>query len=512
MKNRKLTKSILVLVAIAVLSVLVPACTTSDQTKAVYPIDKIEFQKNGFMSDGDAKLLIENAERSAALQVYLWSLPRISMEQMKIANREMGIDTLTMPVTEDILKPSTVIATANQSTIYLILAIDCDGEPLVIEYPDNALGYIDDGWQRSLYDGIPDGTKAKPIFIVPLNYEGEIPSESEYTILRPKTATGIFLARGMITPEEGSKERAVAEIKTSKIYYYKDRNNIPEQKFVNWSVEPYRNMKPFDIPRGMKYWEVLNDVVQKDLVNDEDRAMYGLMQFLGIEKGKPFNPSPEMTKLLTKMEDLSYKTAQAIGFSEHYAPRYYDNGTDWTRIFLTPVDPKDAKKGSREVFDFKYFLGVYQRAHFAQNAQTTSPLATLKYVGKGSQYLYSHSDSDHNTLDGAETYRLHLPANVPAKDFWSITLYDPISRSMLQGTGSDNVTVDSNAKLKQNADGSYDLFVGPDESKVPEEFRGTPNFAATNPNKGFMVYFRFFGPLEPFFDRTWELESFEKIK
>jgi hypothetical protein len=238
MKNRKLTKSILVLVAIAVLSVLVPACTTSDQTKAVYPIDKIEFQKNGFMSDGDAKLLIENAKRSAALQVYLWSLPRISMEQMKIANREMGIDTLTMPVTEDILKPSTVIATANQilkpstviatanqSTIYLILAIDCDGEPLVIEYPDNALGYIDDGWQRSLYDGIPDGTKAKPIFIVPLNYEGEIPSESEYTILRPKTATGIFLARGMITPEEGSKERAVAEIKTSKIYYYKDRKH-----------------------------------------------------------------------------------------------------------------------------------------------------------------------------------------------------------------------------------------------------------------------------------------------
>ncbi len=54
----------------------------------------------------------------------------------------------------------------------------------------------------------------------------------------------------------------------------------------------------------MKYWELLNEVVQKDLVNDEDRAMYGLMQFLGIEKGKTFNPSQEMEKLLTKMEDL----------------------------------------------------------------------------------------------------------------------------------------------------------------------------------------------------------------
>ncbi len=521
MKNNQLTKSILAMVAMAL---LVVGCDKPDSpgsatpvgaaqaTEAAYPVDKVEFQKNGYMSDADAKLLIESAKRSAALQVYLWSLPRISMEQFKIANRELGIDTLTMPVTDDILKPSTVIATANQSTIYMILAVDFDKEPIVIEYPEKGLGYIDDGWQRSLYDGIPDGKKAKPIFIVPLNYEGEIPSESDYTILRPKTAMGLFLARGLITPEEGSKERAVAEIKKSKIYYYKNRNNIPEQKFVNWSAEPYRHMKPFDIPRGLKYWEVLDDVVQKDLVNDEDRAMYGLIQFLGIEKGKPFNPSPEMVELLTKMEDVAYKTAQAIGFSEHYAPRYYDNGTDWTRIFLTPVDPKDARKGSREVFDYKNFLGVYQRAHFAQNAQSTTPLAALKFVGFGSQYLYSHSDSDHNTLDGAETYRLRVPANVPAKDFWSITLYDPTSRSMLQGTGSDDVTIDSNDKLKQNADGSYDLFVGPDESKVPEEFRGTPNFAATNSNKGFMVYFRFFGPLEPFFDRTWELESFEKTK
>ena len=509
MKNIKLTKSIVVMVAIAVLTV--PSMVFA-QTKAVYPVDKVEFQKNGFMSDADAKLLIENAKRSAALQVYLWSLPRISMEQFRTSNREMGIGTLTMPVSEDALKPSTIIATANQSTIYMILAIDFDGEPLVIEYPDKALGYIDDGWQRSMYDGIPSATKAKPVFIVPLNYEGEIPSEDDYTILRPKTANGLFLARGLITPEEGSKERAVAEIKTSKIYYYKDRNNIPEQKFVNWSVEPYRNMRVFDIPRGIKYWEMLNEVVQKDLVSDEDRAMYGLMQFLGIEKEKPFNPSPEMVELLTKVEAVAYKTAQAIGFSEHYAPRYYDNGTDWTRIFLVPLDPKDARKGSREVFDYKNFLGVYQRAHFAQNAASTSPLAALKFVGKGSQYLYSHSDSDHNTLDGAETYRLHVPANVPAKDFWSITLYDPISRSMLQGTGSDDVTIDSNGKLKQNADGSYDLFVGPDESKIPAKYRGTPNFAATNPDKGLMVYFRFFGPLEPFFDKSWQLESFEKIK
>ena len=518
MKSNKMKKLIHAVMAIAVTALILVGCNQSSQkedanivSKGAYPMDKIEFQKNGYLSDEDAKFLIEDAKRSAALQIYVWSLPRVLMEVGRIGNREMGINTLTLPVTEDILKPSTVIPTANQSTIYMILYTDFDGEPLVIEFPPNALGYVNDGWQRSLYDGIPDGKPSKPIFIVPVNYNGEIPSDDEYTILRPTTSTGLFLARGLITPEEGSKERAVAEVKKSRIYYYKDRNNIPKQKFVNWSEEPYRNMNVFDVPRGMKYWELLNEVVQKDLVTEENRAMHGLMQFLGIEKGKPFDPSPEMVELLANSEEVAYKTVHAIGFSNHYAPRYYDNGTDWTRIFLVPLEPEDAKEGSREVFDYRHFLGVYQRAHFAQNAQSTSPLAAQKFVGVGSQYLYSHSDSEHNTLDGSETYRLHVPADVPAKDFWSITLYDPISRSLLQGTGSDDVTIDSNKELIQNADGSYDLFVGPDDSKIPEKYRGTPNFAATNPDKGLMVYFRFFGPLDPFFDKTWQLESFEKI-
>ncbi len=509
-KNARNLTALVTLVALALSLQMLVGCSPAERESTaiedIYVVDRVEFQKNGYMSDPDARLLIENAKRSAALQVYIWSLPRISMEQVRISNREFGVNTLTIPITEDYLKPSSIVATGNQSTIYTVLALDFDSEPLVIEFPVNGSGYIDDGWQRSLYDGIPDGKPSKPIFIVPVNYEGEIPSENNYTILRPKTAMGIFLARGL-----GEKEQAIAELKKSRIYFYKDRNNIPERKFVNWSAEPYRNMRIFDIPRGMEYWEVLNDVVQSDLINDEDRAMYGLMQYLGIEKGKEFNPSPEMVKLLTEMEDVSYKTVHAIGFSNYFAPRYYDNGTDWTRIFLVPLDPEDARKGSREVFDYKNYLGVYQRAHFAQNAQTTSPLVAMAFVGKGSQYLYSHSDGDHNTLNGAETYKLHVPANVPAKDFWSLTLYDPISRSLLQGAGSDDVTIDSYEDLIQNEDGSWDLFVGPDDSKIPAKFKGTPNFSATNPNKGLMVYFRFFGPLEPFFDRTWQLENFEKI-
>ena len=147
MKNTKFMKSIVTLGVMAVLTL--PGMVFA-QTEADYPVDKIEFQKNGFMSDADAGLLVENAKRSAGLQTYLWSLPRVLMESSRRGNREMGVDTLTMPVTEDFLKPSTVVATGNQSTIYMLMWTDFDGEPLIIEFPENALGYINDGWQRSL--------------------------------------------------------------------------------------------------------------------------------------------------------------------------------------------------------------------------------------------------------------------------------------------------------------------------------------------------------------------------
>jgi hypothetical protein len=32
----------------------------------------------------------------------------------------------------------------------------------------------------------------------------------------------------------------------------------------------------------------------------------------------------------------------------------------------------------------------------------------------------------------ARTYKVHLPPNIPAKDFWSFVLYDLQTRSMLQ--------------------------------------------------------------------------------
>jgi hypothetical protein len=127
-----------------------------------------------------------------------------------------------------------------------------------------------------------------------------------------------------------------------------------------------------------------------------------------------------------------------------------------------------------------------------------TPAMAIKNVGVGSQYLIAYLDKDGNALDGSKTYKVHLPPNIPAKDFWSFTLYDNQTRSMLQ-TDQRLPAVDSLGKVKANADGSYDIYFGP---SAPEGMES--NWIQTVPGKAWNTIFRLYGPLQPFYDKTWK--------
>ncbi len=147
------------------------------------------------------------------------------------------------------------------------------------------------------------------------------------------------------------------------------------------------------------------------------------------------------------------------------------------------------------------------RTLFFYTATVNTPAMVLKMVGLGSQYAIVTQDSDGNIFDGAKTYKLSIPANVPAKDFWSIVIYDPQTRSELQTSNPFPSKNSISGNMVENADGSVDLYFGPQAPQGKEQ-----NWIETVPKKSWFPILRIYGPLEPWFDKTWKPGEVELIK
>jgi hypothetical protein len=104
-----------------------------------------------------------------------------------------------------------------------------------------------------------------------------------------------------------------------------------------------------------------------------------------------------------------------------------------------------------------------------------------------------------------------LPKDIPAARFWSFTVYDNQSRSMLQTpqrfprAGSQSYPTPAAAP---NADGSTTIYFSP---KQPEGI-ADGNWIQTEPKKGWFPMLRLYSPLQPFFDKSWKLGEIELVK
>ena len=111
-------------------------------------------------------------------------------------------------------------------------------------------------------------------------------------------------------------------------------------------------------------------------------------------------------------------------------------------------------------------------------ATVNTPAMVMKMVGLGSQYAGAMRDSLGNAFDGGRTYQLHIPSNVPAKDFWSLVVYDTQTRSELQ-TGNPFPSLNNKRNaIEENPDGSVDVYFGPRAPKGKES-----NWIETVPGK-----------------------------
>jgi hypothetical protein len=154
---------------------------------------------------------------------------------------------------------------------------------------------------------------------------------------------------------------------------------------------------------------------------------------------------------------------------------------------------------------------VNARIWFFYSITGITPAMCMRLENVGSQYLECFRDSQGKPFDGSKTYKVTLPPNIPAGKFWSFTVYDNQTRSMLDTpqrfprAGSQSYP---SPAAESNADGSTTVYFGP--TQPDGVARG--NWIQTMPGKGWFTIIRLYSPLRPFFDKSWRPSEIELVQ
>jgi hypothetical protein len=369
--------------------------------------------------------------------------------------------------------------------------VDFQEAPVPPLDPDEGMQCLDDagslGPARSGLGNMgvtgPDEGKGGKYLVLPPGYTGEIPDG--YFLLKPPTNRNFMFLRGSIAK---GLEPAVENI-TSKLRVYplKDSADPVATEFVNMSNKAFNTVFSSDF----SFFENLDAVIQEEPIDAISAEVRGAIAAIGIVKGQTFAPDDRMKTLLTEAATLADATARAIT----YHPRI-----DGVRIY--PDDPDSvwstAFANRNTSFESDGTFGLDARVLYYFNAGGVTPAMATTRAGEGSDYALAVLDADKKAFDGSKSYKLHLPKDVPVKDFWAVTLYDTQTRSQLQ-TGQRFPTIGSQTPgMTANADGSYDIWFAPE---APEGKEG--NWLQTVPGKSWFTILRMYGPLEPWIDQTW---------
>jgi hypothetical protein len=420
------------------------------------------------------------------VDAFLKGMPGASVQGlMKGARSQGAVECHQVLLFDKLMDSKSLYLTGNTSTMYVIPNLDLERDgPTVLEAPPGMLGAFNDAWFHYVEDvgpAGPDKGKGGKYLVLPPGYDGEVPSG--YFVVRPRTYDVWVFMRASI--DKGLKAARKNVTKNLRIYPLARKGKPPRMKFISGSGKAFNTIHANDYT----FYEHLNEVIQKEPLGMLDPETRGLFASIGMEKGKPFRPDPRMKKILTNAVAIANAAARSIV----WYPRvdgtmkgielYPDTHSAWLmgwvdkNVFFSGKDGKTMNSDARVMFHYPY--------------TAVTPAMAVTKAGVGSDYGIAYVDSKKQPLDGSKTYKLHIPANPPVKDFWALTMYDNQTRSMLQ-TSQKLPTV---------------IYFGP---KPPKGFE--KNWLETIPGKGWFVILRLYGPLEPWIEKTWRPGEIELVE
>jgi hypothetical protein len=472
--------------------------TTEIPSSIVTP-DKVETSigtlhfVDGFPDAATATKIFDNLDFQRGTQAYLQGLPIVSIEGARRAILGFGPANQTVLISEQLMDSRSLFLTANTTTPYSIVCLDLKNGPLVLEIPSFVLGPIDDAlfkWDTDIGFTGPDKGKGGKYLLLPPGYKGNIPEG--YYVAKCRTFGHLMFFRTFL--KDGNPVSGVDNVKKNlKIYSLAQAANPPAMNFVNISGKAFNTIGPSNVSA----FEYINQMIQNEPIDVMSPDMLGLFASVGIEKGKPFAPDERMKKILVNAAAVGDATARSLTYRCRQKDAFFYPKSGWLAVFIG---------GSYEFKQHGVRL-LDAQAMFFFYATGITPAMSMKMVGEGSAYAACFVDSKGDALDGKKTYAIHLPPHVPAKEFWSFTAYDNGTRSMLQ-TDQQFPAVGSESKgLAVNADGSVDVYFGPRAPAGKES-----NWVQTIPGKGWNTLLRLYGPMDPWFDKTWQPGEFVLVK
>lgn len=434
--------------------------------------------------------LYDEMDLQQAAQAYLWALPLVSFaqwqhEQETVFGAHSG-DLVLYQSYEDKLG----ILTANATTPYIVAFIDLSktGSMVLEMPPGNIAGGLGDFWQREM--GVmgemgPDQGKGGKYLIVPPGQEA--PAAKGYYVIKA-TTMNVFIGFRTLDPD---LQKSMALVNQVKAYPYAQRANPPATRVITPDGRKWYGGQP----DGMAYWERLHAIYEEEPVEERDRFFVSWLDSLGVGKGMPFQPNARQRQVLEAGAQLGQQMAEANSFAKRFPDILHWPNHRWEYV-ITMDDP------SQRLGDIYQFA---ERTAWFYEAVTFSKAMNTKTPGVGQAYLSEYSDKDGNWFDGAKSYRLHVPANPPAKNFWSLTVYDTKTRCLIENP-QKKADLSSRQELAKNADGSVDLYFAPSTPAGHES-----NWVQTVPSRHWFAYFRLYGPMEGYFDKSWVMDDIQLV-